>query len=189
MDSSGRYIDAALALARCAADVANFCDHVEHNEATDRRWVVDAGIELRRIACAVAADEGVDLHERYATRLDAIERRNPTWTPAALDGPALARAATTWRALQLVQMEHDRRFHPDVVGLAKFEQLRHCALHLAKLAGSAASVAQGVGDAEDFSVRRLPDVLLFGLKLATVMGERLEERVLVGHDPRVLVSC
>lgn len=188
MATESRHVDAALALARCGADVANFCDHVEHNESADRRWVIDAGTELRRIACALAADEGLDLRELYAARLETIERRNATWTPQTLDGPALARASATWRALQLVQVEHDRQYHLDVVGLAKYEQLRHCALHLAKLAGSAASVAQGVGDPEDFSARRLPDVLLFGLKLATIMGERLEERALVGQDPRLVIS-
>jgi hypothetical protein len=189
MEPQDRYVDAVLSLARCAADVANFCDHVEHNEAADRRWVIDAGTMLRRIACGLAGDERQDLRERYAQRLRAIEERNPTWTADALDGAVLARQAISWRDLQLVQAEHDRRYHPDVVGLAKFDQLRHCALHLAKLAGAAASIAQGVADAEDFRARRLPDLLLFGLKLATIMGERLPESALVAHDERVLVSC
>src|SRR5438093_12032024 len=109
MDSDARYLDAALALARCAADVANFCDHVEHNESADRRWVIDAGTELRRIACALAGQEGQDLRELYALRLEAIEQPNPTWTPGTLNGAALARNAATWRELQLVQVEHDRQ--------------------------------------------------------------------------------
>ena len=43
--------------------------------------------------------------------------------------------ANSWRALQLVQAEHDRHYHPDVCGLTKGEQLRHYALHLAKIVG------------------------------------------------------
>jgi hypothetical protein len=189
MESQDRYVDVVLALAPCAADVANFCDHVEHNEAADRHWVIDAGTMLRRIACGLARDEGQDLRELYALRLRAIEQRNPTCTPESLDGAELARQAASWRDLQLVQVEHDRRYHPDVVGLAKFDQLRHCALHLAKLTGAAASVAQGIADANDFRTRRLPDLLLFGLKLATIMGERLPESVLVASDEHMLVSC
>jgi len=184
-----RYVDAVLSLARCAADVANFCDHVEHNEAADRRWVIDAGTMLRRIACGLAQDESQDLRELYALRLRAIEKRNPTWTPDAFDGAGLAQQAVSWRDLQLVQAEHDRRYHPDVVGLAKFDQLRHCALHLSKLAGAAASIAQGVAEVDDFLTRRLPDLLLFGLKLATIMGERLPESALVASDERAFVSC
>jgi hypothetical protein len=188
METQDRYVDAALSLARCAADVANYCDHVEHNEVADRCWVVDAGAVLRQMACTLAQDEGQDLRELYARRLRAIEERNPTWTQDALNGAELARRAVSWRNLQLVQAEHDRRYHPDVIGLAKFDQLRHCALHLAKLTGAAASVARGIVDVDDFRCRRLPDLLLFGLKLATIMGEHLPERALVAHDERRLVS-
>jgi hypothetical protein len=189
METRDRYIEATLSLARFAADVANFCDHVEHNEAADRRWVIDAGTMLRRLACQLAADEGLALQDLYAVRLQMIEQRTPLWTPDTLDGPALAKAATTWRELQLAQVAHYRTYHLDVVGLAKFDQLRHCALHLAKLAGAAASVAQGIGDVDDFRARRLPDVLLFGLKLATIMGERLEQRALADEKSRIVVNC
>jgi hypothetical protein len=68
-----------------------------------------------------------------------------------------------------VQWEHDRRYHLDVFGLSRYEQLRHYAFHLAKLAGAASE-----SDDRDFQ-RRLPDVLLFGLKLATLMSEQLPD--------------
>jgi hypothetical protein len=64
-----------------------------------------------------------------------------------------------------------------VLGLSRYEQLRHYALHLAKLAGAAAAAAAIEGDAErDFLARRLPDLLLFGLKLATLVNEQLAEQ-------------
>jgi hypothetical protein len=183
------YVDSALTLARCAADVANFCDHVEHNELTDRRWVVDAAASLRREAWRVAEHGGDDLRALYAARLRAIEQRTPTWTPEGLDSGALAERATSWRDLQVVQAEHDRHYHADVVGLSRLDQLRHCAHHVAKLAGATAAVAQGTLDAEDFRARRLPDLLLFGIKLATVMGERLSDaRLDEGADGQSLVA-
>jgi len=173
-----RYTDWALALSLCAAAVANYCDHVEHNERVDLAWVLDSAEELRSIAVAVAVDEGLDLQALYAARLRTIEARNPHWTPHTLDGGALVETSATWRDLQLAQGQHDRCYHPDVSGLTKMNQLRHYALHVAKLVGAFAEVAQGVGDQRDFQARRLPDLLLFGLKLSTVCGERLPETVL-----------
>jgi len=78
-----------------------------------------------------------------------------------------------WRALQLVQDEHDQAYHFDVVGLTKSDQLRHYALHVAKLAGACADAARGDLGHEDFLARRVPDMLLFGVKLATVTSEKL----------------
>jgi hypothetical protein len=91
--------------------------------------------------------------------------------------------------LQLAQVEHDRRYHPDIIGLSKADQLRHNALHLAKLTGAVAAVAAGEGDRADFSARRLPDLLLFGLKLSTVSGESLPEQALPVGKPLTLVAA
>jgi len=188
--TSEPYVDWALEMARCSAAIANFCDHIEHNETADRGWVRDSGHVLRAIACAIASHESEDLRALYVARLRAIEQRNPLWDSGAIDGGALAERADTWRALQLAQAEHDRRYHPDVVGLAKFDQLRHYGLHVAKLAGALAEMAQGLTDPEDFRARRLPDMLLFGIKLATVIGQRLPEAPLVERvDERVLVAA
>jgi hypothetical protein len=94
--------------------------------------------------------------------------------PGGFDGHAAALAAETWRDLQLVQIDHDRRYHADVFGLAKAEQLRHYALHLAKIVGAFAEAA----DYAELINRRLPDVLLFAIKLQTVMGKRLSDEPL-----------
>jgi hypothetical protein len=164
-----------LELARASAAVANYCDHVEHNEAADRAWVTDAARTARAVAINMAAHEREDLVELYAARLRQIERRNPLWSRGDLDGGELILHTSTWRDLQLAQVEHDRRYHPDVIGLAKIDQLRHYALHFAKLVGATAEIAAGAGDRADFCARRLPDLLLFGIKLSTVSGERLDE--------------
>jgi hypothetical protein len=164
----------ALAVAPNAAAVANYCDHVEHNEATEASWVLDAASELSRVALRFAQDAEVDLVDLYSERLHMIEARNVLARPGGFDGREAALSAQSWRELQLVQIEHDRCYHPDVFGLAKTEQLRHYAFHLAKIVGAFADAA----DPEELMQRRLPDVLLFAMKLQTVMGERLGEEPL-----------
>ena len=174
------YATTTVWIAEASAAVANYCDHAEHNEAADRRWILDAGQTLRTAALQIAAHEHEDLFELYAERMRQIEQRNPLWSEDAPDGAQLVRCATTWRELQLAQVEHDRHYHPDVIGLTKFDQLRHYALHLAKLTGAVAARAAGTGDVDSFRVRRLPDLMLFGVKLSTVSGERLAQESLRG---------
>jgi hypothetical protein len=164
----------ALAAAPRAAAVANYCDHVEHNETAETNWILDAGSELMSLAFEFANNAGIDLLELYAERLRTIEAGNVLARPDGFDGQAAARSAATWRDLQLVQVEHDRCYHPDVFGLARTEQLRHYAFHLAKIVGAFADGA----NPEELMNRRLPDVLLFAVKLHTVMGKRLSDEPL-----------
>jgi hypothetical protein len=180
----------ALTVARCAGDVSNFCDHAVHNEFTDRKWVLDSARALRTLACEIAAELDEDLLALYAARLSAVERRNPLWADDAPDGAELASRAGTWRELQLAQAAHDRHYHPDVIGNSKLEQLNHYALHLGKLVGACAELARAEDALEDFQARRLPDLLLFGIKLSTALGQALPERALSG-DPaaRALTSA
>jgi hypothetical protein len=169
----------AIAAAPPAAAVANYCDHVEHNEVAETDWVVAAARELTRLASEFADAAGLDLIHLYAERLGAIEARNVLVRPGGFDGHASALAAETWRELQLVQVEHDRNYHADVIGLAKMEQLRHYALHLTKIVGAFAAAA----DTDELSKRRLPDTLLFAIKLQTVMGKRLSDEPLPRRVP------
>lgn len=161
----------ALGAAPLAAAVANYCDHVEHNEPAETAWVVDAGEKLARLALDFAQAQGLDLVDSYAERLAMIEASNVLAAPGSFDGRAAARAAQTWRDLQLVQAKHDLCYHPDVVGISKYEQLRHYAFHLAKLVGAFAEARE---ENELFN-RRLPDALLFAIKLRTVMGVHLAD--------------
>jgi hypothetical protein len=161
----------ALATAPLAAAVANYCDHVEHNESAETTWVIDAGEQLGQLALRFAQASDLDVVDLYAERLGAIEARNVLAKPGSFDGRKAALAAATWRDLQLVQAEHDRLYHPDVNGLAKVEQLRHYAFHLAKLVGAFAEAR----DEDALINRRLPDALLFAIKLRTVMGTHLPD--------------
>ncbi|MDP9136392.1 MAG: hypothetical protein M3N56_16370 [Actinomycetota bacterium] len=152
--------------------MANYADRAEHNEAIDRRWVLDSAEELQAVAGEIAAAEGLDLLELYAERLAAIE------TQSALDGEQApgARAirdARTWRDLQLAQAKHDQLFHPDVVGLMKSQQLQHYALHLIKITGALARRCESESPSQEVLSRRLPDLLLFSVKLHTVMNSRM----------------
>lgn len=173
--------DAALRLSVISGDVANYCDHTEHNEPADTTVVRQAGEQLRLIGVELSVAGERDPVELYAARLTEIELRNVLSYPGSFDGAAAARAADTWRGLQFVQVRHDREYHPDVIGLAKWDQLHHYALHVAKLAGTTAKVAHREADDAAWLACRVPDMLLFGIKLATVTGERLlDEPVLQG---------
>ena len=172
------YTDAALRLAVISADVNNYVDHVEHNEVIDRDWVLGSAAKLRELALELAAHEGLNPVAVYSQRLEAIQQRN------VLNNPFLARsaahaafAAKTWRDLQITQAEHDRVYHPDVFGLTKNDQLRHYAFHVAKLAGLLAQRAR-TDDGGELTVRRIADLMLFGVKLATVMGVKLDPQPL-----------
>jgi hypothetical protein len=168
-------IDVVLPLSQVAGDVANYCDHIEHCEPADIEVVRRAGGVLRNTGTQIAEASGRNPVELYAGRLGMIEQRNVLWHSGSYDGAAAALTARSWRALQLVQVEHDRAYHPDVIGSPKCQQLHHFALHLAKLAGSSAAVACGVAEHEDWLTRRVPDMLLFGVKLATVTGQKLDD--------------
>ena len=180
MDVRNHYHRFALALAPHAAAVANYCDHSEHNEVVYTSWVTNAAEALRELSVSCARERDLDVIELYATRLGAIEERNVLCRVSSFDGVASAQSAITWRDLQLVQVEHDRAYHPDVVGTPKVEQLRHYALHLAKIVGAFATP----DDEDDLLARRLPDSLLFGIKLSTVMGQKLADEEL----PRIRTS-
>jgi hypothetical protein len=170
----------ALRFSIASGAVSTFCDHVEHNEPADRDAVLGAAAELRAIAKELANAISVDVSYTYAERIEDIETRN-----LLFDGSAKfwseAEDAVTWRQLQLIQVEHDRHYHPDVIGLTKSEQLRHYAFHAAKLAGIFALNADEdimrTMDRKEMK-RLIADVAIFGIKLSTVMNERLPEEPL-----------
>jgi len=164
----------ALRIAPSAAAVANFCDHIEHNEVADRAWVLDTAEYLRCSVTEFCATRDLSLTDLFAERLGEIEARNVLRAPGAFDGQHIALQARSWRDLQVVQASHDRHYHPDVIGLSKLDQLRHYALHLAKIVGAFAQP----DDTIDLLHRRLPDTALFAIKLSTVMGARLTDEPL-----------
>lgn len=180
--TKARLVAAALSLSSWSGVVANYCDHGEHNESVDLAWITTSARNLRGLGVDLAVASGREPVALYRDRLQAIEARNVLHHPDSFDGPAAVQDVATWRELQLVQVEHDRYYHPDVLGLAKSEQLRHYALHLAKLAGAAADVTRNDALRSDFMSRRVPDMMIFGIKLATVVGERLAP-ARVGIDP------
>lgn len=166
-----------LALREAAAissSVATHCDRAAHNEDTASSTLSTAGARLRDLASFLARTLQVDLLEAYGRRLEAVEGRSP-YEPLLPKPPDRLTHARTWRDVQLVQLAHDRHYHPDVFGLSKSEQVVHITLHLCKLTGTLARLSDGdPSDLADFSRRRLPDLLLFGVKLSTLAGESLD---------------
>ena len=176
MNESDIYERPAVAIALAAASVSGYCDSAEHNETVDRRLVLEAGETLRSESLELGRTLGHDIFDLYARRLEAIEKRGVAGAlPGSFDGRVAAEGALTWLDLQVAQLAHDREYHPDVAGLSNFDQLRHYAFHLAKLAGVYVSARYDATARVDLEDRRLADTLLFGIKLSTVMGQRLDD--------------
>lgn len=158
---------------RAAANTARFCDRSEHAEHADRTVVSAAAASCRSTALVLGEALAIDVFDAYANRLSSIERCHALSTGDGFDGGDAVRAARTWRDIQVAQAEHDRRFHPDVFGLSRLDQVRHFALHLTKLAGALCDAGEAPGPTDAFLTLRLPDLLLFGVKMSTVMNEVL----------------
>ena len=162
----------------CAASCAGFCEHVEHIEPSNVRDVISAANDMRNLAAWLAAAEGLSLRESYANRIRGVEESSPhrfvdVGVEVLTGADALDRAAT-WEEIQIAQNLHDRQFHPDVFGLSKVEQVRHYTFHVTKLAGLLTKSIMEDTWAE-FRDQRLPDIAIFGVKLATVCNELLPQ--------------
>lgn len=166
------FTDHMHALIRAGGMVGKFCDRSEHAEGPAAVFT-EVGAILREQAVNLTQELGEDLGELYAQRLHRVETRSPAYALGEFDGPAAVREATTWRDWQLAQLRHDRTYHPDVFGLSKYEQVRHFAFHLQYLTWLADDASTTPALQSSYVSDRIPDVLLFGLKFATVAGYTL----------------
>ena len=175
-----------------AANLAAFCEHVEHNETTRIDVIAHASTQLRHTAQLLAHASQLSLKGLYASRLRAVEQASllvavPLVDVTNLAGADAANEATTWRHLQTAQLLHDRQFHPDVFGLSKLEQIRHYTFHITKLAGLLAD-AIDLNDWYTFEQTRLADLAIFGVKTATVCNFRLPETPIDATEPECSLS-
>jgi hypothetical protein len=159
--AAGKELESAVrALVRLTGGLAQHCDRAEHNEQVSREVILATADQLRRLAIDLARTFAVDLRRSYASRLQAIEARHPLGGLGNLDVVEAVHASQTWAGLQRAQILHDLTYHPDVVGLAKFEQLRHYTIHLAKLCGYAQEAVDDEGETLTAFVNlRIADVL------------------------------
>lgn len=177
-------LDVALVeLALAAGEVALYCDRAEHAEEADVALLRSCAERLLNLSVRTSQALRCDVFVLYATRLGAVERRAAVVPGGAFDGAAAAAAAETWRDLQHVQAAHDRDHHPDVMGLARLDQVRHCAFHVAKIVSWAARAREDDRDLPHVRDVRIPDALLFGLKLATLARVRLPSAALPREEP------
>ncbi len=169
--------DVALDLAVAAGQIANYCDHVEHNETTVREDVFACAQTLLDTALKMAGSR-YDLISLYAERIEQIEMAKVLFRKDRMFVIPI-QIAKSWREIQLVQAEHDSYYYQDVVGLARVEQMRHYALHVAKLAGIFARAAKGADQAltaQDLIEQRVPDTLLFAIKIFTALNEKMSDQ-------------
>ncbi len=177
------------ATARAGGDLALHCDRVEHVEPATARTVAEAAEALRTTATDTAARLGFDVFEAYVRRLREIESRGVAPVASAYDGAAAAAAAASWADLQRVQRRHDAEYHADVIGLSRLDQLRHCTLHVAKLSGWFAACLDNPHHVDELRRARLADLLLFGLKVATIAHHRLPDAPLPRGVPAALTRA
>lgn len=179
LDISEVRLQTVFAIVRAAGKLATYCDRAEHNEPNDRGAIAAVATDLRTLALTASSAHDLDLQSLYSFRLARIEAKHPAWLATTFDGSQAIGEAKTWRDMQAAQYQHDLFYHPDVTGLAKFDQLRHYTLHLTKLGKLALEAAEGAVVAptvwDEFLTERLPDIVIFGIKLATVCGDRLPE--------------
>ena len=166
------------AITRVAAQLASFCEHVEHNESNSVEEAARAGDRLREIAAELSARSGLSLTNAYAARIRAVEEQSLLRHVSLFDdttdlrGANALDSAKTWDEVQICQIMHDRQFHPDVFGLPKLEQIRHYTFHVTKLAGL---LVDAIDDDNWplFQQERLADIAIFGVKIATVCNRTL----------------
>jgi hypothetical protein len=159
-----------------ASDIANYCDHSEHVEETNPLLVAHRAADLRDMAFEIADHERVDILQLYAARLGSIARQNAVYVPKhSFKSERRVREVETLHDLQVAQAKHNRTYHPDVAGLSRADQLRHFSLHVSKLVGALSEQAVGIRDRNDFIRRRLPDMLVFGVLVATAVNDRLPD--------------
>jgi hypothetical protein len=176
-ESTQLFTDHMHALVRAGGMVGKYCDRAEHAEGPVAVFV-EVGELLRAQAVRMAAELRLDLRDLYAVRLHHVEVRNPAYAPDEFDGAAAARAAVTWRDWQLAQLRHDRIYHPEVSGLSKYDQVRHFAFHLQYLTWLADEACASPALRNAYVADRVPDVLLFGLKFATIAGQHLQPEMI-----------
>ncbi len=163
---------------RAAADLASFCEHVEHNEPNSVKSAASAGDRLREIASQLAIRSEISLVAKYAARIRDVEANSLLRHVILFDdeeglaGTEALTVATTWNELQISQIIHDRQFHPDVFGMSKVNQIRHYTFHVTKLAGLLIDAIDG-DDWAAFQESRLADIAIFGVKIATVCNVKL----------------
>jgi hypothetical protein len=164
-------------IVRVAAALASFCEHVEHNEPILSQLPNDAARRLRVIASKLAFEAQLELASVYLARIRSVEEASLYSgrigsNDVELSGADSMMSAHTWQDFQLGQIVHDRQFHPDVFGLSKIDQLRHYTFHVMKLAGLLVDAIDS-NDWPSFGPKRLADIAIFGVKIATACNDRL----------------
>ena len=160
-----------------AGKLADNCEHAEHAEGV-RHSLAAVGQSLRQTAGRMAHQAGFGLGQLYLVRIWGVESTSQLRFVGPgrveLSGLEIMFGAKTWRQFQIGQIAHDQQFHPDVFGLSHYDQLRHYSFHITKLAWLL-DMASSRDNLDKFYSTRLPDIALFGIKLATLVGQKLPD--------------
>lgn len=139
--------------------------------------------ELLTLSWAMAEFWQVSLLPAYFDRLQGIESRSPDIVNQHKDqlDEAFTQDFNNWNQVQRVQVLHDHLFHQQVLSWSDAHQLRHHNWHVGKLVGKL-SEACIENDFNKFKQDYLPDMFAFGIILANLNDDNLDESELKLED-------
>lgn len=168
--------DLARRLADASAQVAAFCDAMEHVEPTDVRDIASAAEAMLQVAREVWSGAPHELAPAAIARLrKRIAKRSPE-DLAALDA-AVDTGSPTLASVRAAVSEHDTRIEPDFVGRPRMDQLRHLSYTGPKL------LAKALAASTDPALDKVAvELTLLGVRLLAVVRLPLPD---TGSGPRI----
>ncbi len=170
--------EATRRLAVAAADIARFCDAMEHVEVSERRDVAAAAAVMFDVGRELWSDTAAELNAAAVARLrQRISNRAPG-DVVAFDA-ALAGHGHSLADVGAAVADHDRRIEPDFVGRPRMDQLRHLSYTGPKLLAKA--FAASTPPAKN---KVAVELTLLGVRLLAVVRMPLpaEDRAQQGGD-------
>ena len=119
----------------------------------------------------------------YLNRLSEIESRNPDIVNQHKDQliESFCQDFYNWNQVQQLQALHDHLFHQQVLNWSDAHQLRHHNWHIGKLVGKLSEACLD-DDFNKFKQTYLPDIFAFGIILANLNKDSLDESELNIED-------
>lgn len=161
-----------------AATLSKHCEHVEHCESNSVNDINLVSEKLLQIALSIAIENKINLAEVYLKKLQTVEAKKHLQKTLLNEDPSLQAGPLTkditWQKIQINQLIYDRQSEPNMLGIPKYEQVRHYALQITKLASLLFEATEN-NQLKDFCDKHLADIAIIGVKLATLRGIKLPD--------------
>jgi hypothetical protein len=171
--------EATRQLAAASAEIAGFCDAMEHVEVSERRDVAAAAAQMLAVAAGMWSGTATELAAAAVARLrQRISKRSLDEGDMAGFDAAVAGRAPSLATVHAAVADHDRRVEPDFVGRPRMDQLRHLSYTGPKLLAKA--LAASAPPARD---KVAVELTLLGVRLLAVVRMPLPAQHEPGDDP------